>query len=315
MSASKLEILSKLFRQIEAEIGTRDLAVTVFESLKTSIESLKVEKDAKHFCKQFHDLKETVSSTEPKFGILNYHFERLESYFDKCECSKKINLKNWKKKAVIEVKKILKEFPKIKKELMKNVEKIDVDGKTILIHDQSHNVQDALKHLKRIGKKFKVVVAEQDHEKTQSNIEFLDKNNFSFQVVPSYMLSHVVQDIDIVFCGAVTLKNNMTFVMSPGSHSLISEFVLENVPIYVILASAKFSLWKSKKRTEVFIHKHQRRHLSKSIVYERIKYSHDRVPTSMFKATITDKGVFSEKKLEEFYNKRLNKYLELKGEN
>ena len=182
-----------------------------------------------------------------------------------------------------------------------------MDGKTILIHDHSHTVQDVLVHFKRQGKNFRVVIAEQDFDKTHSNIEKMHNAGIPFEVVPSYMLSHVHGKIDMLFFGALTLKDTMHFVMDPGTHSIISEFSVLNIPIIMFLGSSKFSLWKSKKRSEIFIYRHKRMHVSQPIEYDRIKYSHDRVPAELFTKIVTNKGIYTSSSLEKAFEERMVK--------
>ena len=300
---SKIDLFSQLLRELEAEIGTRDVNDLSLRALEKSIEYLKV-KNVEDFCKQFENLLNIISQTEPKFGILIYNFENLNQYFKENVCSKDFNEKKWKRVALQGVKNILKTAREQKLALIKNSEKLNLEGKTILIHDHSHTVQDVIVHNKKLGKNFKVVIAEQDYDKTHGNIERLHKAGISFQVVPSYMLSHIHENVDILFFGALTLKDSMHFVMDPGTHSIISEFHVENIPAYMFIDTSKFSLWKSKERGEIFIHKHLRQHHSKPIEYERIKYSHDRVPVKLFKKIITDEGVLNPAQLKTLFDER-----------
>jgi translation initiation factor 2B subunit (eIF-2B alpha/beta/delta family) len=114
-----------------------------------------------------------------------------------------------------------------------------------------------------------------------------------------------MDNIDMVFFGALTLKDTMDFVMEPGTHGVASEFYAENVPMYMFIDTSKFSLWKSKQRGEIFIHKHTRTHCSKPIEYERIKYSHDRVPAKIFSKIVTNEGIFDADGVKDLFEKRL----------
>jgi len=308
MQKHKTKILSELLREIESDIGTRDMAFLVFESLTSSIKGFK-SKNSKDFCEQFSHLVDVVSTTEPKFGILNYNFTKLMIAFNQIIANKQYSEKKWKKLAINEIKRILAKNKKMKKDLLVNSEKFNIEGKTILIHDHSHTVQDVLVHYKKMGRKFRVIIAEQDFEKTHSNIEKLHYYGIDFQVVPSYMLSHIHDQVDMAFFGALTLKDTMDFVMDPGTYGTISELKVDNVPIYIFIETNKFSFWKSAKRSEIFIHKHKRKHHSKPIEYDRIKYSHDRVPSKMFDKIITNKGVFTQDKLKKYF---IEKMLDLK---
>jgi translation initiation factor eIF-2B subunit alpha len=304
----KVDLFSKLFRELEAEIGTRDLARLVIAALDSSVKNLRI-KNVGDFCKQFDCLVEILSNTEPKFGVLNFHFASMQQHFKESLCHADCSEKKWKRYASREIVKIEKNAKRHKKELLNNAGKLDVEGKTILIHDHSHTVQDVLSHYKKMGKNFKVIIAEQNFEKTYSNIERMFEEDIPFRVVPSYMLSHMHSEIDMLFFGGLTLKDTMNFVMDPGTHSVISEFNLEHTPIYMFIDTSKFSLWKSKKRGEIFIHSHKRKHHSKDIEFNRVKYSHDRVPLSLFKKVITNEGVFSNGELKKLFEKRLNKHV------
>ncbi|MFC1599703.1 hypothetical protein ACFL3T_01610 [Patescibacteria group bacterium] len=299
---TKTQLFSDLMRELEVEVGTRDLTEVVLRSLIDAIRGFKGSK-FNNFCKQYHEFAEMVTNTEPKFGIFRYYFGYLEKEITGDVCSITDD-KKWKKHAIRKVEEVLKHARKQKRKLIKFSDEIKVNGKTILIHDHSHTVQDVLVHYKGQKKKFNVIIAEQDYEKTHDNIERLHKAGINFTVVPAYMLSHVHDQIDMVFFGALTLKDTMNFVLNPGALSLITEFYSEKIPVYMFLGVDKFSLWKSKKRSEIFIHKHKRTHAHKPIEYERIKYSHDRVPSKYFKKIITNEGVLTPAKLKKVFNEK-----------
>jgi translation initiation factor 2B subunit (eIF-2B alpha/beta/delta family) len=297
--SSKTKLFSDLMRQLEIDIGSRDLTELVLLSLIDAIRAFKGTK-FDDFCKQYSEFAEMVKNTEPKFGIFRYYFGYLEK-----EMYEK---KEWKKHAIKRIEQTLKYARKQKKLLLNNADKIKVENKTILIHDHSHTVQDVLVHYKNKKIKFNVIIAEQDYKKTHDNIERLHSAGIPFTVVPAYMLSHLHDQIDMIFYGALTLKDTQHFVMNPGALSIITEFQLDETPIYMFLGTDKFSLWKSKKRGEIFIHKHKRTHIHKPIEYERIKYSHDRVPAKFFKKIITNEGIFDHKELEKVFKNAYEQY-------
>jgi translation initiation factor eIF-2B subunit alpha len=302
----RIKHFSQLFRELEAEIGTQDLADLLLQALVVSIKAFKAD-DKSSFCDQFNDLVKIISNTEPRFGILIYCFFKLRKEFQN-GYFQKLPEKKWKRVILKRVKEILREFRKEIKKLVENSDEIDVDGKTILIHDNSRTVRNVLAHYKKMGKKFKVIIAEQDYDKTHNNIERMHKLGIPFQVIPSYMLSHIHDTIDMVFFGGLTLKDTMNFVMNPGTHGIISEFLVEGTPVYMFINTTKFSLWKARKKVDVFMHKHKRAHHTKEIQYERVKYSHDRVPHTMFEKIITNKGAFTPNDLKKFFDKLMKKH-------
>ncbi len=306
---TRIELLSNLFREIESDVGSGEVSCITLRSLINSIKVFEVS-DTKEFYNQFKDLVYATCNTEPKFGCLNYYYRALLKELKDFFLLESSSTKNCKNFILEKIEELIIKYKEENALILKNAEKIDVEGKTILIHDQSNTVHQVLAHLKKLGKNFNVIISEQDYNKTHDNIEKIHNLKIPFQVIPSYMLNLAHNNIDIVFFGALTLKNTMDFVMSPGAYGIISEFNIVNIPIYVFLNTIKFSLWESKKKGEVFLHKHSRLHHSKPISYERLKCSHDRVPSKLFHRIITNEGVFTSQKLEDLYNTKMKNYTE-----
>src|SRR3989338_7698032 len=91
----KINLLSDLLREMEAEIGTRDLANLVLEALNDGVTVFQA-KNVVDFCEQFEELVKVFSATEPKFGILNYHFGNLLKKFKEKVCNEDCGEKEWK---------------------------------------------------------------------------------------------------------------------------------------------------------------------------------------------------------------------------
>lgn len=300
----RIDLFSSLLRELEVDAGTSDMALLVFDALRDAIQSLGV-KSNQEFYEAFRELVEIILKTEPKYAILNYYTLQLLEDFEALNKKEEIDYKQW---AIDRVTSIHEEMKKRTESIIENADQLSFQGKTILLHDHSHTVHRVLQDQKKKGKVFKVVVAEQDPEKTHENIEVLHNAGIPFQVVPDYMLSHIHKNIDMVFYGALTLKDTMDFVMDPGTFGVISQFNTMNIPVYVFIKTTKFSYWKSKPRGEVYFKKHQRKHKNQPIEYERLKYSHDRVPAKLFEGIITNEGLFTPEQLEELYKRNYLQY-------
>lgn len=297
----KIDLLSQLLRELESDVGTSELTKIVLKSLKDAVRSLKNEACNQMFYQEFKKLVEITKETKPKFGILNNYFELLLKETEKLRKEKKCGKENVLKK----IDGLLEQAEIERTHMLENADNIKVEGKTILIHDHSHTVHDVLRRFKKQKKKFRVIIAEQDYRKTHENIEVLHKMKVPFQVVPAYMLSHIQENVDMVFFGGLTLKDTMHFVMDPGAYGVISQFHSMKVPVYMFMNTSKFSLWKSQPRGEIFFHEHKRQHHTKPIEYSRIKYSHDRVPTDLFHKVVTNEGMVSPEQLKKCFEKRL----------
>ncbi|MBU0982182.1 translation initiation factor eIF-2B [Patescibacteria group bacterium] len=305
------EQFSKLFREIEIDLGATSLSILVLESLYKAVQGLKGQ-DHHHFFEQFQELTQNIESTEPKYAIIIdsfYHILRL-AYVEEVIHPEQ----GWplgKKKFLEQLESMIKEKKEEKQKIVKQSEKINFSGKNILLYHHSGTVEAVLAAAKKKRKKFNVIVAEQDPDKTGETIAFLHNKKIPFRVVPSHTISHIMDEIDMLFMGALTLKSSNDFVMDTGSNGLVLQFDHAKKPIYVFISTKKFSLWKSEKRSEVFTHTSQRQLHEKAISFERIKFSHDRVEMDLFTKIITEEGIFTPEQLKKFYDERLEERIKL----
>lgn len=302
--STKKDRLSALFREVEIEVGSTELSAWAIQSLKDAVQGFKG-KNFHDFFYQFLKLSESINTTEPRFSTIIDAFDEVlrmayEQELNHPETNYKLNKKTFLKC----LEKIIREKNHEQSKILHHALKIQVSGKGILIFDHSRTVQAVLKALKNHGEKFSVIVAEQDHEKTGFLIESLSEAEIPFRVVPSYMVAHLSDCIDMVFLGAVTLKSTMDLVMDNGTSAIVSQFHLLDKPIYSFLSTKKFSLWDAQKRHEIHQHTENRKHYCKPIVFERVKFSHDRVPLELFTKIVTEQGIFTPKQIQEIYKKQ-----------
>ncbi|MDP2625093.1 MAG: hypothetical protein Q8P27_02800 [Candidatus Peregrinibacteria bacterium] len=302
--------LSELLRSIEVDMGSTNMGFIVMESFELAVQDLRGRNLHEFFQQLFH-LTQFINNTDPKFAILiDIFHDILKLAYEEDILHKQANFPLKKQKFLKRLGELIHEKREEERRIVENaMKKINVHGKGILLHDNSRTVHRVLNGFHKAGQKFTIIVAEQDPDKSGPIIEALHKKKYPFRVVPSYMVSHLADCIDMVFIGGLTLKSTMDFVMDPGTHALVSQFHLIKRPIYAFMATSKFSMWNSKKRTEVYSHVHQRRHHCKPIDFERVKFSHDRIPVKLFKRVITEQGWFTPKEMEKVYNEKLKAYL------
>lgn len=297
--------LSELLREVELDLGATQMTVLVLKSIEGAMRDLKGQ-NLHRFFLQLVELTEDLSTTKPRFAMI------IDAFHDVLEVAMDEELHNPKGDIPLKKKKFLKKLAQLiaqRKEelsdLLENAIKINVEGKEILVHDHSRTVMRILTAFKKQGKHFRVIVAEQDPDKTSPLIEDLHNAHIPFRVVPAYVVTHLLGQIDMMFLGGLTLKSTMDFVMDPGTNALVSQFHLLKRPIYIFMSTSKFSLWKAERRTEVYTHVHRRKHHCKSFDFERIKFSHDRVSAKLITKTVTEKGVFTPRELTLFFNKKM----------
>ncbi|MBN2087416.1 hypothetical protein JW758_03645 [Candidatus Peregrinibacteria bacterium] len=295
-------VLSKLFRDIEADLGTHKFSLLVLDALKDALLQYEF-RNSTQFKKQLLNIFQLLQMTRPRYAIL------LNSFYKILEVNDKTNYKSKISELVKTIDRISASYQLEKLQLVRNAQEIDVHNKHILIHDQSSAVRSTLDAMKQQSDNFSVIVAGQDAEKTESNIVFLYNHNIDHKVVPSHMLSHVEKVVDMVFLGAVTIQQNYNFIMDPGSRGIISQFKLEKKPIYVFLTTSKFSLWPlTDKSQESYYNQMQKSHrLQQEIKFSLLKFSHDRVSVDLVDYIVTEKGIFTPDELKDVYDDMFKK--------
>jgi translation initiation factor 2B subunit (eIF-2B alpha/beta/delta family) len=290
--------LSSLLRDLEMEMGTHRMCIMTLDALKEALLNYR-KQGHHHFKKSLYLILDLVSHTEPRFAIL------IDSIYKIMEMAESMNEDDSMADLCLEIDRISASYQLEKLHMVRNAEAIDMEGKNVLIYDHSHSVQDVLTAARNRGLQFNIIVAEQDLHKSADNIAFLHDHQIPYQVVPSYMLSHVDDMVDMAFFGGVTFQENHNFIMDPGSKSIISHLHLENKPIYIFMTTSKFSLWKLDSPSyEVYSKPHRRRHHHwEHIEYERLKFSHDRVASNLISHVVTEKAVYRPAQLIRLFNK------------
>jgi translation initiation factor 2B subunit (eIF-2B alpha/beta/delta family) len=306
------EQLSSLFRQLEADKGSTGLAEFVMETLDVALAGFKP-KNVDDLFTQFRRLFTNVKSTQPRISLVIYFFYDLWEELEKEKHSIQ-SIEDFK-----EVVKRLTLRIQVQNEedfmaiVRHGVEQIE-NGDSILIHSHSGTVRKIFSTAHHEGKKFKVIVAEQEMEKTLDTVSFLQDVGIEFTVVPEYMLSHITSDVTKAFFGATTLNFEQNFVCDAGTYSVLAEFHDAQIPTYMFLSSKKFSLWKSAAHHNAFRTDQKRIHTdeNKSVSYDRIKFSHDRVPAKLFNYIVTEEGAFDPEEIQKLYTTRYHEREEMR---
>ncbi len=298
--------ISSTFRDIEAEKGTTALCKIVLESLSDCLNTFRA-KDQDDFIEQFKNLALMIKSTKPRMGIVIYYiceiWDKLEDKKDKLISTVKI--KDYLRKVIQDLQKeIITDSEKVKRNGCQHI----TDGDVILIHSHSKTVMDIIEKAKKKGKKFKIVVAEQENEKTLDIIKFLNKKGITFYVVPEFMLSHIEEEITKVFLGGLTFNDKHYFITDAGTNSVVAEFHGIKIPIYIFLTTTKFALWISSEEHSRNKVKQLKscKSLKECLTYERIKFSHDRISISAIYCLVTEEGNYNQEEAKKLFKSKFN---------
>lgn len=305
--ASSAEHFGQVLLQIERDLGTRDACENFLECFKDALRLTKfksaddVRSQVKEFCAMFVDVK-------PRMAIVqNYLNDVLEMILETedCQCEDLVE------RVIAEVNEAEEDGHARASRLNRHaVSLLPQEGK-VLVHSNSHTVLDAVCEARRMGKRFEVVVAEQDAEYTLDVIHRLQAGKVPFTVVPEYMLSYLEDDICCAVIGAVTLKADYVLAVHAGTKAVVSEMNTAKIPVYLLLTTNKFSFWKSQSAPQTVKTVKTLHHERGGFLYDRIKFSHDRLPLEQVDKIVTEDGVFDGEGLKGAFEKLLDEYEEL----
>lgn len=293
MHTKLTEQLSTTFRQIESDRGTSVLSDLVLQGIEESFDAFQFT-TVDEFFDEFKTLLSMFKTTKPRIGILIFHMCRIWENLSKIK--RNLHTREDIKKSLSDIiQNIVNEDNREKERLLDFGINCIKDGDSILIHSHSGTVMQLMERAHKEKKKIRVVLAEQEEEKTEDMIYFLQTRRIPFVVVPEYMLSHVENEVNKVFLGGITFNNQYTFITDAGTNSVVSEFHHAKIPIYMFMTEKKFSLWDATKKAQTYKVTQKRTdfHPEKIVTYERIKFSHDRIPIDLVDFVVTENGVFA----------------------
>lgn len=304
--------LSNIFRCIENDLGTTGLSLLCLKVVTKAAENFQ-SKNVEDFFEQLREILMLVKNTKPKIGlIISYFCQIWDELQDRRES---LLTMDDVRTAIAEISDLLlKENEADNLKIIKlGLETIE-ENDSILIHSHSRLVLRVIEAAFNAKKKFRVILAEQEEEKTMDMIHFLQDRDIPFFVIPEFMLSHVENDVTKVFLGGLTLNKESNFVTDAGTNSVVSEFHHIHTPIYMFIATRKFSLWETtaKQQTYKVNQKRFERHPGKTSFYERVKFSHDRIPTDLLDKVVTEEGIFSPKQIEKKFDAMYKSHAELR---
>lgn len=292
---------------MEHDLGTRDTCIHFLTSLEAALNETRF-KNAKDVRAQFSGFYEMFTHLKPRMAIIQHY---LDSVLEGVVCDETAGPDELIRTMTATIREAEKDNAK-RSDRLKHVALQSIRANAhILIHSHSHTVLDTLELASHTHKKFSVIVAEQEASRTLDIAKFLNERKIPFTVVPEYMLSSVEMDITCMLIGAVTLKHDLHFVVDAGTKAVVSEMNAAKIPVYLMLTTNKFSYWKTKAALQTQKTVKSIAHPHADFSFERVKFSHDRLPLSQIDHVITEEGIFSQKQLLECYKRKLAEYQEL----
>jgi translation initiation factor 2B subunit (eIF-2B alpha/beta/delta family) len=281
------ESYNALLKTLEHDFGTRGACIAFLQAFTDSLRQTRF-RSADHLRQEMADFGEFFPHLQPRMAIIQHYVDRVTRASAKTQTSETAVLINELEAAI---RCALEENACSAKQLTKKALSLIYNGCTILIHSRSHTVLDVLIAAKAARKNFRVIVAEQEACITHEIVAILSAHGIPFVVVPEYMLSEVESDISFMLIGAVTLKQEQTLVVHAGTKPIVAEFNAAHVPVYALLTTDKFSFWQTRSNSQTVKSVKSQSHPTLDCQYERLKFSHDRLPIALLQKIVTERGV------------------------
>lgn len=291
--------LNNLFVKIDRSYGARTLGYDFLNALKQTLLGYRYNADSRKVKKCLQELSKAVYDSRPRIALI-LRYEKLIADFLQ-------HKKSFQMGEIIDYIDQLIDETRVKtQEVVKHGASLIKKSSTILLHSRSNTVFKILNHAiaKGIMPK-KVIIAAQEEQKTSALVRKIKELGVPFFVVPEYVISHIEQDIDFALFGALTYNFHHELVMSPGSAAVIAELHHMKIPCYVAMETDKFSLWKDQKKHHTLKSVHMHTTKDEYMCYEKLTFSHDRVPLNWITGLVTERGVCPPAKTKKIYSQLL----------
>lgn len=294
------ESFNQILVMLEHDVGTRDTCTIFLDAFSSALRKTRF-RDAEDLRSQLKAFARFFPHLKPRMAIIQHYLDLVMQQLAS-EDSDHTNV--IVERLVRALEEAVSDNAARNKRLVRQAIALIHNGNRILIHSHSHTVLDVLVAAKNARKSFEVIVAEQEASITHEIVEVLASHHIPFVVVPEYMLSEMESDISMMLIGAVTLKFDRTFVVHAGTRAIVSEMNEAKIPVHMLIATNKFSYWKTKPAQQTIKTIRTMTHPTAGFSYERMKFSHDRLPAHQVKQVITEEGVFSVEDLLENYRRQ-----------
>ncbi len=283
MTGKDRQNLYKLFRDQADVLGFSRLTVAALQAFVNALKVLRCSR-AQIF-PLFQELIGVINASQPHIVPLIHLLEEFEAEIG-LFAEKDLETIRTEAMRILEAK--IAKFEKSENRVVAQGLASVVNGDVILVHSVSTVVRDILvQAYKERGRRFQVIVLQQDFNKTRQLLKSLDKAALPYKVMPEYTLSHAVRKVTKFFLTAAAVTSDGNIVVDAGTANIASLCHVEKVPIYLFVNSLKFS---HRPSVDQQIHRKEERRNRDGLSYDLTTYSHCLVSTALLNHIITEAG-------------------------
>ncbi|MBF0113312.1 MAG: hypothetical protein HQK74_11365 [Desulfamplus sp.] len=275
----------KLLRDIGDIQGIARTTILALESFIASIRELKCTRE--EVAELYMELADAIKNSQPKVIPLIHlieYFEKdmrqlmkenptIEEIREKAEKSLKEQIQLFKNKAAT--------MTHYGLQYVKN-------GDVIIVHSASWVVTNILIHAKKTTKPmFRVIILEQNKERTRQLIQALTENDIDYHVTPAHDVSHYIDQANKMFLGALTITSDHKIVAPSGTAGTVSLCHLNNIKIHLFANTLHYS---HRAATDQYIYSEEGNTNTANTYFPITKHSHDLIDLSLIDHVITENG-------------------------
>ncbi|MBF0412777.1 MAG: hypothetical protein HQK70_08710 [Desulfamplus sp.] len=275
----------KLLRDIGDIQGIARTTILALESFITSIRELQCSPE--EVTELYEELADSIKKSQPKIIPMIHlieHFEKdmchlmkgepsIEEIKDKAEKSLKEQIQFFKNKAAT--------MTQYGLQYVKN-------GDVIIVHSASWVITNILIHAKKTTKPmFRVIILEQNKERTRQLIRALSENDIDYHVTPAHDISHYIDRANKMFLGALTITSDHKIVAPSGTAGTVSLCHLNNIKVHLFANTLHYSHLTA---ADQYIYSEERNTNTANTYFPITKHSHDLIDLSLIDHIITENG-------------------------
>ncbi|MDA8126629.1 MAG: hypothetical protein M0009_15760 [Deltaproteobacteria bacterium] len=283
MNDKDRQTLYKLFRDQSDVLGSSQLTVTALQAFVSALKVLKCSRE--EIFPLFEELIDIISHSQPHIVSLIHLLEEFPAEIRPLAARDSATIRA-EAVRILEAK--IAKFEECQRRVVEQGMSTVVDGDVLLVHSVSSVVRAILlrAHQEK-GRRFQVIVLEQDFNKTRQLLKSLDRAAIPYKVMPEYTLSHAIREATKFFLTAHSVTADRNLVADAGTANIVSLCHVEKIPIYLFVNSLKFS---HQATVDQRIHRKEVRRIRDGHCYHVTTYSHCLVAIGLIDHVFTEAG-------------------------
>ncbi|MBF0112062.1 MAG: hypothetical protein HQK74_04935, partial [Desulfamplus sp.] len=162
------------------------------------------------------------------------------------------------------------------------------NGDVIIVHSASWVVTNILIEAKKVTKPlFRVIVLEQNKERTRQLIQALREHDIDHHVTPAHDLSHYVDEANKMFLGALTITSDHKIVAPSGTSGTVSLCHLNNISVHLFANTLHYS---HNRAIDQYIYSEEGNTNTANLHFPITTHSHDLIDLELIDHVVTENG-------------------------